>query len=1086
MTKSAFFLILLLSCWFQLRGQGVTTCSLEGKITQHEGLPLSGANITAVHLPSGTLYGAVSQGNGHYSIAGMRIGGPYRVSVSYLGYASASRESGLIALGSIERADFRLHPVSFQIGEEVIVGSPGRGRHTETGTATLISAEIIQSIPSVNHTLSDLIRLSPQYKNSSFLGQLNVLNNITIDGSSFNNSFGIAGQPGERTGVSPISPNALEGIRISVAPFDVKQSGFVGGAVNMVTKSGTNEMKGSVYFQTRNKSFIGTKAAGSSFSPGNFHFNLGGGDLSGPLIKDKLFFFLSIETESYVRPATTFLANDGASREGGNVTRVLESDLKELSDFLRQNFGYDPGAWQGYDFETTSSRYVIRLDYNLSRNNKLSLRYNHLDSSSDQFVANHNVLGYGFRRGTTSSLNFQNSNYAILENIRSLIAEWNSRFSANVANNMIVGYRAHNESRDNPSRLFPFVDILKDGSTYTSFGTEPFSSYSSLKYQSFQFQNNLTVFLNRHSLLFGFNLERYHSEDCFFPGAQSVYVFNSLSDFYTDARDYLAHPDRTVSTVNLKRFQYRYSNIPGKEIPFQPLTILYGGVYLQDRWNLSSNFNLTLGLRADLPVFDQTGYRNPEVEKFAFRDEKGREAHYSTSALPRSRPLFSPRIGFDWELPGESGSRISGGSGFFTGQPAYVWISNQIGNNGMLTGFQQYSGSAQAPLYGRPFNPRPDAYRPATVSGEPAGTYELALTDPGFRFPQIWRTNLAASHPLPGRFTASLDLIYDRDIHGVSYINANLPTADNHFTGADHRGQWTSGNRIISKIPNAVILKNHSAGYAWNVAASLERQLKDGFYAKIGYAYGITKSTTDPTSVASASWAYNPHSGDPNNPGLSYSSWCPDHRFFGMVSLKKSVSRLGPSVLSAFFDAFNSGRASYLIAGDMNGDGGSSNDLIYIHRSPSEIRFQPYTSGTVTYSSEAQNEAWESYIRQDKYLRRHRGSYAERNGVVLPMVARIDLSLSQEFRSRLTGKKNALILRLDILNATNILNRNWGVAKAMQTVSPLIWQGTDPQGNPLYRLREVNNQLISRTFTRTANLTDVYRMQLSVKWIFTQ
>jgi len=1066
-------------------GQEITTGSLEGKITDNNHQPLANASVLAVHIPSGTKYGAVTRADGRYTILGMRIGGPYVVNVSFLGYTTEHAENIFISLGSASLLNFQMHEISYELEEGVVYG---KSDHTfssdRTGAATSISSKIVQSLPTVNRSLSDFLRLTPQFKNGSFVGQNDLLNNLTVDGSSFNNSFGLAGQPGERTGVAPISIDALEQIQINVAPFDVRQANFVGAAVNMVTKSGTNEFKSSAYYQTRNQAFIGTKAAGSTFDPGTFNFNMGGTNFSGPVIKDKLFYFLSLELENYVNPATTFVANDGTTDAGGNVTRVLKSDLDGLSSFLKKNFGYNTGGYEGYDFNTKATRFIIRLDYNLNIKNKISVRYNYLDSKADHLMANSNVLGYGYRRGTINSLNFQNSNFAIVENIRSIIAEWNSVLRDNISNKVIAGYRFHDESRDNPGKLFPSVDILKDGATYTSFGTEPYSPYNSLTYSSFQLQDNLSIFLKNHTLLFGLNIEKYKSRDCFFPGAQSVYVYNSLEDFYTDANGYLSDPGRTESSVNLKRFQYRYSNIPGQERPVQLLKVLYSGIYAQDKWNITDYFKLTFGIRLDIPFFGNTGYRNEQVEGLTFKDENGRDVRYSTDKLPNAKPLFSPRIGFNWDIFKNNTTRLRGGSGIFTGQPAYVWISNQIGNNGILTGYQRLDGSGGSPLYSRPFNPNTDTYKPATVTGEPASSYELALTDPNFKFPQIWRTNLAVDRKLPFDIVGSVDFIYDKDVNSIYFFNANFPEPDSYFNGPDNRPRWTSGNTINPNIINAIVLKNHHMGYGWNISASLEKKMRNGLYGKAGYSYGIVKNAVDPTSVASGSWEYNAQSGNPNKPGISYASTCPDGRLFTALLYKSDYFKIGSTTLSVFFESYANGRESYVYSGDMNGDNGSSNDLIYIPKDKSEMFFKEYTSDGTTYSEQDQQDAWEQYIEQDKYLRKHRGRYAERNGVVLPTITRLDFSITQELTPNIFGRKNGFIIRMDIFNLTNLLNNKWGVGQELQTNLPLLYQGTDSDGRPVYNLRDINGKLIDKSYTHTASLDDVYKIQLSVKWMF--
>ncbi len=1080
-----FFLIILMLSIASF-GQGVTTGSLTGRVLDETDKPMVGASVVATHLPSGTSYGAITRELGRFTILGMRVGGPYRVVVSFLGYEKYQIDDIYIRLGNTSELNMKLKETAVKKQEVVIYGKADAVFNSDrTGAATSVLTENIENLPTISRRINDFLRLTPQSsKEGSFSGMDNRLNNITVDGSYFNNSFGLAGQPGDRTRVAPISLDAIEQIQVSVAPYDVRQGNFVGAGVNMVTKSGTNNFTGSIYYQTRNESFIGTKASDANFDPGTFKFNMIGVRLGGPVIKNKLFFFGNFETEDLVQPGTTFIANDGTQQAGGNVTRVLKGDLDKLSSFLRDKFGYETGPYQGYDFNTPALRFVFRFDYNLDDKNKFSLRYNHLDSKSDILLSNSSSLGFGNRRSNISALNFKNSNYAILENIRSIIGEWNGILSDNVSNNLIIGYRFHDESREQPGKLFPFVDILKDNTTYTSFGTEPFTPENALTYSTLQLQNNLNIFLKEHRLLFGLSLERFESKNVFFPGSQSVYVYNSLDDFFTDANDYLQNPNRTTSPIRLKRFQYRYSNIPGQDIPIQPLKVIYGGIYAQDNWSLLDNLQISLGLRVDVPFFEKTGYRNPEVETLNFMDENGATVKYSTDKLPDPNPLISPRLGFNFDLGNNKTTQIRGGTGIFTGQPAFVWISNQIGNNGILTGFIRNDDADNNPLTYRPFNPNPNAYKPANITGQPAANYELALTDPNFKFPQIWRSNIALDQKLLFDVIGTLEFIYSKDINGIYYINANLKDPDAKYVGSDSRPRWTGSNRINSKIDNAIVLKNQDIGYSWMFSASLERPFIDNFFGKIGYSYGESKNTVDPGSIAFGSWNNNQHNGNPNKPPLSFSAYSPDHRFFAALSYKLDYFNFGATTISLFWETISGPRTSYVFAGDFNGDGGTSNDLIYIPKDKSEMNFQEYKVGDKTFTVAEQEEAWEKYIQQDDYLKNRRGQYAERNGVVLPAKSTLDLSISQEFYTNLFGKRNAIIFRFDIFNLTNLLNKDWGVGKTLITNQPLIARPAGSDGKPVYRLRAINNELISKSYTTTANINDVYNFQLTIRYLF--
>lgn len=1081
---SIVFLVAAVGFFQNAYSQVVTTSSMYGTVTDDKGEALPGANIIAIHVPSGTQYGTSTRADGKFNITGMRVGGPYKVTVSFVGYNSQSIENLYLELGQNLKVDFKLSESAIQLGDITVVAERDAIiRSDRTGTSTTVRKESIETLPTVSRRIEDLTRLTPQVgRNMTFAGMDNRFNNITIDGSYFNNSFGLAGLPGDRTGVAPISLDAIEQIQVNISPFDVRNGNFVGAGVNTVTKSGTNEYSASVYYNFRNNTFVGKNAGDVEFKSGTFKFGQYGMRLGAPLVQNKLFLFVNFEDDKLTQPGTTYRANLGGEPVGGNITRVLASDLDALSNYLKTNFNYDPGPYQDYDFETPSTRFLMKLDYNIDNKNKVSLRYTHLDSFTDVLLSNSSSLGFGTRRSTTQALNFANSNYKILENIRSIVGEWNSILADNMSNNFIVGYTYNDESREAKGKFFPFVDILQGGSVYTSFGFEPFTPNNELRYKSYQLQNNLSVYLGEHNLTFGISAERYESENVFFPGSQSVYVYNSLADFYTDANGYLADPNRTTSPVTLRRFQVRWSNIPGLEKPVQPLKVWYTGAYAQDQWQILENLNVIAGLRIDVPFFENTGYHNPEVDTMNFKDENGNIVNYRTDKMPDANILFSPRIGFNFDVFGNKMTQLRGGTGIFTGKPAYVWISNQIGNNGILTGFERLDNTTI-----RPFNPDPNRYKPTNVTGAPAATYELALTDPNFKFPQLWRSNLGIDQKLPFLdLVASVEGLYSRDVNGIYYINANQADPNGALAGADNRPRWTTtaARKIYQKVDNAIVLKNQNEGYYWSVSAALEKPFSDNWYFKAGYNYGEAKNTIDPGSIAFGSWNNNQHAGNPNNPGLGFSANSPGHRVFGTLSYKFDYFNFGSTTITLFGEAYTQGNASYTYAGDLNGDGGTSNDLIYIPKDASEMYFEQYTDGGTTFTVADQQAAWNAFIEQDEYLSKHRGEYAERGAVFMPMVFRADLSLIQEFYGEFIGKKNSLQVRVDILNVTNLLNKNWGVGDNFVTTQPLIFRSIDTEGKPVYRLRSVGGKLIDKTFEPSASIFDVYRIQLGVRYNF--
>lgn len=1083
----------------------VTTGQIRGIVTDAENRPLEGARITAIHLPSGTQYIGATRADGRFVIPGMRVGGPYQVTATMIGFARQSRDDIQVALGAAADLVFTMDAVATQLSAVTVTSEGGQLSSTRTGAATQVRREALEQLPTITRRLSDFTRLTPQASGTSFAGQDNRLNNTTIDGAAFNNSFGLAGQPGERTNVAPISLDAIEAVQVNIAPFDVRQGGFVGAAVNTVTRSGTNEFSGSIYYNVRDQDYVGRNAGRRTFNPGTFSFDQIGFRLGGPILKDKLFFFVSYESDETEQPGNTNLPRNDGQASGGNITRVLRSDLDAVRDTLMTLFGYDPGKYEGYPGLTPSERLTTRIDYALSDRNKFSLRYSRLRSETDVLLSTSSSLGFG--RARNQSMSYTGSNYTILENIDSYAAEWNSLVTDRMSNQLLFTYTKQDESRGAIGNLFPFVDILDAGQTYISFGSEPFTPNNELRYSNWQLQNNFTIYGNRHDLTFGANIEGYESMNVFFPGKQSAYVYNSLADFYADARGFvdacgtgaaaLTCNAYTTTGNGPRRFQVRYANVPGMVKPEQPLEVKFMGAYVQDEYRVGHGLTLTGGLRIDVVSFGNTAEENTQVSAMNFRDENGNTVRYSTAKLPDATPLVSPRLGFNYDVRGNGQTIVRGGTGIFTGRPAYVWISNQIGNNGILTGFDQYDNTGAGGVTDHPFHPNPDHYKPATVTGAPAATYELALTDKNFKFPQVWRSNLAVDHRFESGWLLTTEFLWGQDVNGVYYINANLPAPDAAFSGPDARPRWVSDkcagisgtqtNRINCNITSAIVLKNQNVGKTYNASISLERSFRNGFYTKGAYAYGTSTNTVDAGSIAFGSWNNNQHPGDPNNPGVGNGVGYQGRRAFLVSSYTRDWFGWGNTTVSAFLENFSLGTTSYTFGGDLNGDGGTSNDLIYVPRDASEMNFAPIT-GTTPFTVAQQQAAWDAYINQDPHLRTRRGQYAMRGGVILPNVTRLDLSVSQDLSRMFGGKQNSLQVRLDILNFTNMLNSDWGLSQSVinnQPLIPVAPETTGPKaGHARYTMRVINGQLMNTTFQKNAGTNDVWRMQLGLRYTF--
>ena len=1139
-TISRVLFVLMLSALLAPLGrvyaQGVTTGTMTGVVKDPQGQVVPGATVTATHEPSGTTYEGFTRADGRFAIPGMRVGGPYKVEASLTGFTPEAKTEITVSLGIATDLDFTLKLANVAETITVVGVSDPVFSSARTGAATAVGHEELAALPTISGRLTDVIRLSPQYGGSgTFAGQDNRANNVTVDGSYFNNSFGLGvttGEIGDRTNVAPISLEAIEQIQVNVAPYDVRQGNFTGAGINTVTKSGTNNFTGTGYYRYRSENcsdltnvdtcsgYVGTTAAGLRVNPGDFNTKVGGFTAGGPIVKNKLFAFGAWEKQQDIRPLTTFTSNPGGAPVGGNTTRVNASDLSALSSFLSSKFSYDTGPFDNIQKITPAKPWMVKGDYNLNNNNKVNFRYNQLGSSSPVGQSGSSSLGVTRATNSTQFLSFANSNYAILENLKSGVGEWNSVINNSLTNNLLIGYTHQDESRgpQGQTPVFPFVVIgAGDGTSLTAFGNEPFTPYNLLRYNTFQLQDSFTKFAKNHSITFGGNLEKFHSDNSFYFGIQSSYSYHSLADFYTDANSYLANPNRTVSPVTLDNFAVKYLLQPGQTTPpLQPLDVIYAGGYIQDEWRPQSNLTVTAGIRIDVPKFGNTAFDNPVADNLTFRDQDGSAVKYNTGALPEATPYYSPRVGFNWDPSGDQKTQIRGGTGLFSGKPPYVWISNQIGNTGVLYGFISTNNTTAYP-----FNPSADKFKPAPTGGT-AASYELDVTDKGYRFPQTWRNNIGLDRKLGWGLVASVDYIYNRDINAPVYVNANLPAPTGTYTGVDDRNRWVStapgaallpgitvstpacaatgqvgpcvlrlNNAVGNQITANYVIKDQSQNRSQNISGSVTKNMTRGFAFRGGFNYGVSKSLVEPSSTAGSSWAgtFQGIVNDPNNPALAYSQNSPGKRVFVQGSYSHQYFGWAATTVSLFYDGHTNGNTSYLFASDANGDL-NTNDLIYIPKNTSEMNFRPLTinatatSPAKSYTVADQTAAFEQLIENDSYLSSHRGQYAERNAVFLPMVNRVDMSIMQDLFHSSGSHKQSGQIRLDITNFGNLLNHSWGVGQRLVNNLILTNPQADATGKLSYNLQNANGNLITSPLQTSALITDVYVMMLSFRYTF--
>ncbi len=1082
--KSALLIALLwggLSAFAQ-----VTTSTITGMVTDTRGEALMGATVVATHVPSGTRYGTSTNSSGRYTLPAVRVGGPFSVTVTYTGYDPQTKENIYTNLGVATNVDFQLQESGVAL-EEIVVRSDRADLFSSqrTGAASTFTERVVTSVPAIgSRAISSVTKYNPNGDGRSFGAQDARLNNFTIDGSVFNNGFGLGSeaQAGGRTGSTAISLDAIEEVQVNVAPYDVRQTGFVGAGINAVTRSGTNELKGSVYGFRRTANMYGNKARDVNVSTTPFAENIYGARVGGPILKDKVFFFLSGEVVGKSEPATPWVAS--GSTNPGQVTRVLKSDLDSVSKVLFDRFGYVTGPYEAYNNLTNSRKFLARLDFNLSDRSKLMIRYTHHDSDADINISNSSSLGAGSRTTNINSMSYQNSGYIITDNTRSIVAEWNAMIGDRMSNLLSVGYDYQNEDRRYKADVFPTIDILKDNLTYISAGFDPFTPKNQLNYGTFHITNNLSIYAGQHTFTVGVNYERFKSNNLFFPGSHGVYIFNSLEDFFGAVRG---------DSVPIRRFQYRYSALPGGADPLQILIANKYDLYAQDQVQLG-RLTLTAGVRGSLIDLGETeALTNEVILDSTFLDLNGNPLKVNTGQLPKPQILLEPRLGFNYDVTGKKSTQLRGGVGVFTGRPPYVWLSNQIGNNGVLTGFIDVSNTNT-----RVFPLVADATVFTPEQPTLPSTFEIAITDENYRFPQVLKANFAIDQKLPLNLVATAEVIYTRNLNAVLYYNANSKPAIGNFTGPDQRLRYpgpvggTAGlpvsTRVVSNVSSLAVLTSTNQGDYIGATFKLEYPERNGLYGMFAYTYSRARDLMSAGSIAIGSWTSARSVNGNNRLELAFANNDVPHRLIGLLSYRAAFGdkRGGTTQFTLGYEGIQSNRFSYTYAGDMNGDGVVGNDLLFVPNKASDLVFESFTSGGVTYTPEQQAAFFEEYINQDPYLNSRRGQYTERNGGLRPMLHRFDLAISRDFFITVGGKRNALQFRVDIFNIGNLINSNWGVGRRLIATIPLTSRGVDTDGTtPKYR---VASQLLNPTTRKTtdwsATINDVWNLQLGIRYTF--
>ena len=1063
MQKRLFFLVAMLLTTTLTALAQVTTSSMAGKVTfEGTGETIIGATVQAVHEPSGTRYTAVSNAIGRFSIQGMRTGGPYTVTVSYIGHQTKMLKGITLQLGETYNLDVWLSENANEIAEVTISGKASKLTIENMGASTNITNQQITNLPTVSRSITDITRLSP-YGGSgmSFAGTDGRLGNFTVDGANFNNNFGLSDAlPG---GGNPISIDAIEELQVVISPYDVRQTDFIGGGVNAITKSGTNTFKGTAYVYHKNENMQGDaieriqlSGAREKSSNTTYGFTLG-----GPILKDKLFFFVNGEMSKTPTVVNRWHGSvDGQYDATNYVSRTKLSDLETVSNFVREKYGYDTGSWTKFPADESNYKVLARLDWNISDQHHLALRYNF--TKDNGWVATNRTSMVGGSRSSYDrmgqySMSFANSMYSTKRTVNSFSFDLNSRFSDNVSNQLLATYsKIQDPVRGSNSAEFPFIDILDgDGENYMALGYELFSYNNAVENVVWNIKDDVTYHLDNHKITAGLSFEHQLANNNFMRNGTGYYRYASLDDFLTGT---------TPEIVNLT-YGYGGESKPSARVQYNKI-----GVYVQDEWNVLQNLKLTGGLRVDGLFFNNSDLM---TNKYIYDiDYFGK--HVDTGKWPDGSVTVSPRIGFSWDVLGDKSLKVRGGTGLFMGRLPLVFFTNMPTNSGMIqnivsmnatgassadrTDMTQFSGYAtKDPNFQGSIvtdangNATIAALRDKLISmGYPVnispedGTHQSTIcgVDPNFKLPQVWKTSVAVDYQLPVSFpfTATGEFVFSKTVNAVCISDWSTPNVGGfaRFNGADNRPIYPSGYRVAQ---SAFMLENTSKGYGWTANLTLNAQPFEWMSLMAAYTHTVNKEITGmPGSQAESAFTYVPTFEGPNFIRLHNSQFVTPDRLVASATLHDKSGNHYSLIYETWRGGYN---YSFMTSNDMNGDG-YPYDAIFI---PTD---QQVADRQFRFVSDDDQARFMEFVHNTPYLKKHQGEYAEGYSVYSPWVHRIDFAYKHDFRLRLGETSHKLQLSFDMKNVLNFFNSAWGVAKYMNpdlnSGRILKYEGVDGDG----------------------------------------
>ena len=1083
MVKKIKFLIAMMVFTVSSAMAQLTTSSMAGKVVAN-GEELIGAVVEAVHTPSGTRYTTVSNEKGMFAINGMRVGGPYEVAVKYIGYETKTFTGITLELGETYNLNASMSEDAVQLADVVVTAQATKFTTEKTGASTNITNRQITAMPSVSRSITDYTRLSPYGGNGmTFGGADGRTANFTVDGANFNNNFGLSGNlPG---GGNPISIEAIEEMQVVISPYDVRQTNFIGGGVNAITMSGTNTFKGAAYIYHRNENMRGDAIDGEQIGGARakdrkttYGFKLG-----GPIIKDKLFFFVNGEMDKTPTIANRWRASENGVADADNyISRATVADLQKVSDHLKSKYGYDTGSFSNFPADESNYKLLARVDWNINDMHKVALRYNFTKNRAWN-APNASSMDGGTRMsgGRTSqyAMSYANSMYAMDNLVHSFSLDLNSRFSDKISNQLLATFSKLDDVRASNSEDFPFIDILKDNQNYIAAGYELFTWNNAVHNTIWNIKDDVTAYLGAHKVTGGILFEHQMADNQYMRNGTGYYRYTSLDDFLSGAA-----PEVVCLT-----YGYNGETSPAARVSFNKVS-LYG----QDEWNISDNFKLTYGLRLDSWFYNNGDLMtNKKIYDLTYMVD-GEERHIDTGKWPGSKVSVSPRIGFNWDVFGDKSFKVRGGTGLFTGRLPLVFFTNMPTNSGMVQ-YQAQINAKNAAAKGFTMDEfaggvlrRTELLDKLAQLGYPMtidptqGSIpsSISAVDPDFKMPQVWKSSLAFDYSVPVSFPLSVTVegIVNKTVNAASIRDWSMKDAGGfaRFNGVDNRPIYPTNFRQGTK---AFILENTSRGYGWSASATINARPAEWLSVMAAYTHTVSKEVTSlPGSAAESAFTYVPTVQGPNNIHLHNGVNVTPDRFVASVTAHDK----GNNHYSLIYETWRGGyNYSFMTTNDMNGDG-YNYDAIYI---PTDAQVE---KGEFRFVSEDDKTRFMDYVHGNSYLKNHQGEYAEGYSLYSPWVHRIDFSYKHDFKFNVGNTKHTIQVGFDVKNLLNFFNSSWGVSKYLNPAIGsdariLKYEGVDAEGYATFSTPAAISK-DTQTFVLNHAIGQCWYASIGVKYIF--